>query len=101
VGCNGVGNSGPEAYYIFSTPNAASVTVTLDGDGGYYPDLDLAIVGSTPNDCDPKGQCIAWGWGAYNDEQETFNAMGNVTYYFIVDSSLAAGNGFKLDVGCQ
>lgn len=101
VGCNGVGNPGPEAYYAFTTPVAKTVTITLDGAGGLYPDLDLAIVGATNGDCDYAKKCIAWGWGATNDEVETFKATAGTTYYVLVDSGLAAGDAFTLSVACQ
>ena len=75
------------------------MTVTLNGNG--VIDLDLAVVGATGGDCDPQNKCIAWGWGGTNDEQETFTANANVTYYVIVESSLSIGNGFALSVACN
>lgn len=101
VGCNAVGVPGPEKYYSFTSGEKRFVTITLDGDGGLYPDLDLAIVGTTGTDCDPMNNCIAWGWGSTNDEEEDFDADANVTYYVIVDSTLPSGNAFSLVVDCQ
>jgi len=101
TGCNGVANGGPEKSYVFKTNATKKVTVKLDGDNGPYPDLDLAIVGQTGMDCDPKKKCISWGWGATNDEEEEFTASAGVSYYIIVDTKLNAGHTFALSVTCQ
>ena len=100
VGCNAVGEPGPEAYYTLQLATPKMVTVTLNGSGAI--DLDLAIVGANGNDCDPQNKCISWGWGGTNDEQEVFSAQANTTYYVIVESPVAnLGNSFALSVSCN
>ena len=100
VSCNGVAIDGPEAYYTLTLSSDTVVTVTLDGDNGTFPDLDLAILHADGSDCDPQ-DCITFGWGATNDEEEEFGASANVTYYIVVESALSAGNSFSLDVSCN
>jgi hypothetical protein len=100
VGCNAVGEPGPEAYYTIQLATPKMVTVTLNGSG--VIDLDLAIVGANGNDCDPQNKCISWGWGSTNDEQEVFSAQANTPYYVIVESPVAnLGNSFALSVSCN
>lgn len=101
MGCNAVGVAGPEASYRFTAPSSGDVTITLDGDGGLYPDLDLAIVGATGTDCDYASDCIRWGWGSTNDEEETFRASAGTTYYVIIDTSFGDGSEFSLNVACD
>lgn len=100
-GCTGVWNPGPEVSYIFTPRSTVTVTAILDGAGGLYPDLDIAAVGAGVDDCDVMGDCIVAEWGATNDEEMTFEAESGSTYYIIVDSGLAAGNSYTLDVTCD
>jgi hypothetical protein len=96
--CDPRPESGPEAFYRFSTPTARNVTVTLSGFSG---DLDLITIGASPSgSCDPVGRCIGASSTLAPTEQVTFAAGAGSSYFLVVDGYQGASSNFTLQVSC-
>jgi hypothetical protein len=87
---------GPEAYFLFSNPTAADVTLTLDSDS----DLDLMVVGASDGGCDPNS-CVEASQGVSGNEEVRFSASPSTNYYIVIDTYQTDADTFTLTVTCN
>jgi hypothetical protein len=98
-GCSGAfTDTGPEAYFLFSTSTLKSVTATMESGAN---DLDLIVIGETAGACDPDGYCVYASQNSGGSEEAVFDASGGTNYYLVVDGYSGAEGDFTLTISCQ
>jgi len=88
------GTSGKEYTYRFDAPADGSVTVDLSGLATGV-DLDLIVLQEQDGYCNPES-CVAYG-----DSSATFDAVGGVRYFVVVDGFLGDEGDFTVSLTCN
>jgi hypothetical protein len=85
--------SGPEVIFSFTAPESGAFTARLV-ETALNTDLDVYVLGEEGAGCDPSN-CISYG-----NQEATWEAEADSTYYVVVDGFLGDSGQFTLELQC-
>ena len=97
--CENFEMSGPEVVYSYNPGSSGQFIRASLTD--LTADLDLIVLGGAGAGCSDDLDCVEWSFlGGTNDEEVSFNAVANTTYYLVVDGFEEASGPYTLTLSC-